>query len=336
VGNIVKYKMIGGCYRVKQFVKDLGVGDTVQSQFLVTEKALVSFNQPSRAGEQFLRMQLSDISGSIRAVVWDKGPEAARKFSIGDVVYVRGEVSEYRGLQLVVYHLEPVPAADVEKSQFQPVAPRGRGEMLDEMAKVLGSITNPYLARLMHEFFDERDFLEAFAEAPAARSVHHNYLGGLLQHSLEVAALCRKFLEFHPGLNASLLFSGALLHDIGKIEEYDCSGLSVELTTRGKLIGHIAIGKEMLDARIARVEGFPDNLRVELAHMLLSHHGQKEWGSPEVPKTFEAFTLFHADLVSARLNQFSLVVGRGSGSDSGWTDWDRLLERSVFLGLTGE
>ncbi len=320
---------------MKQFVRDLKVGDSVYSIFLVTEKALVSFNQPNRMGEQFLRMQLADISGTVKAVVWEKGPEMAVKFAVGDVIKVRAEVNEYRGLQLVVHQLEPVASADVDRSQFQPVSPRPRDEMLAQLADLLGLVTDPHLEKLLREFFDDLEFLKSFAEAPAARSVHHNYLGGLLEHSLEVAALCRGFIELQPSLDTSLLYSGALLHDIGKIAEYDSGGLSFELTTRGKLLGHIAIGKEMYDERVERIKGFPAGLRMELAHMLLSHHGQKEWGSPEVPKTFEAFALHYADLVSARLNQFSGVMGRKSSSEDGWTEWDRLLERSVFVGLSG-
>lgn len=316
----------------KQFIRDLKVGDAVQSQFLVTEKALVAFSQPGRAGEQFLRMQLADISGSIRAVAWDKGPELAARFRTGEVVRVTGEVGEYRGPQLLVFTLEAVPADQVEKSYFQRTSGRPKSQMMDELAQVTGMVSNPYLSRLLAEFFNDRELLSLYTEAPAARTVHHNYLGGLLEHSLEVAALCRHFVNSYPDLDSSLLYCGALLHDAGKIWEYEFSGLSIELTTRGRLIGHIAIGKEMIDERAARVDGFPPGLLMELNHMVLSHHGQKEWGSPEVPKTFTAFALFHADLVSARLNQFSQAAGRG-GSADGWTEWDRLLDRSIFTGF---
>lgn len=150
---------------------------------------------------------------------------------------------------------------------------------------------------------------------------------------MEVAALCRHFACAYSDLNLSLLLCGAILHDVGKIVEYDANTLSFELTTRGKLLGHISIGKEMIDQRISKIVGFPDELHLELTHMILSHHGQKEWGSPEVPRTFAAFALHYADLTSARLNQFSQVMGKGNKVD-GWTDWDRLLERDIYLGLT--
>ncbi|MBS4021212.1 MAG: HD domain-containing protein [Dethiobacter sp.] len=315
---------------MKQFVRDLKVGVAVDSEFLVTEKSLVSFNQPNRSGEQFLRMTLADISGTVRAVVWEKGPEVASKFKTGDIVHVRGEVGEYRGLQLVIYSLEAV--SNAERRYFQAVAPRDESDMLAELNNVLGAVADPFLGRLLRAFFEDEEFLSRFAKAPAARSVHHNYLGGLLEHSLEVASFCRHILTLYPNLNASLLYSGALLHDIGKIDEYDVNSLTFELTTRGKLLGHISLGKEMIDKELAVIDCFPEELGMELSHLILSHHGHKEWGSPEVPKTFEAFALFHADLTSARLNQFAKVVSRGSDA-TGWTEWDRLLDRSVFLGL---
>jgi len=315
---------------VKQFVRDLKVGDTVESEFLVTEKVLVNFSQPNRSGEQFLRLQLADVSGTIKAVVWENGAAMAGKFRAGDVVRVRGDVGEYKGLQLVVYALETLDRGEVDRRLFQRAALRSRDEMLAELADVRAAVLDPYLAALLGEFFGDEKFLTRYALAPAAKNIHHNYSGGLLEHSLEVAVLCRRLTSLYPQLEASLLYCGALLHDVGKIMEYDADSLNFELTTPGKLLGHIAIGKEMVDERIKKVPGFPENLRLELAHILLSHHGQKEWGSPEVPKTFEAFALFHADLVSARLNQFSLVMSKGG--EGGWTEWDRHLERSIFLG----
>jgi 3'-5' exoribonuclease len=316
----------------KRYVVDLKVGESVCSDFLVTEKSLVPFTQPNRAGEQFLRLQLADVTGVIRAVVWDKGTEMAAKFQVGDIVRVRGDVGNYRGMQLVIHGLDVLPAEQVERRHFQPVAPRERSEMMAELRELLQEVTEPYLHQLMGAFFADEGFLMRFTDAPAARSVHHNYVGGLLEHSLEVAALCRHFASVHRDLDLSLLLSGALLHDIGKIEEYDSNTLSFELTTRGKLLGHIVIGKEMLDSRVCLIDGFPEDLKMELAHMILSHHGKKEWGSPEVPRTFSAYALHYADLASARLNQFALLAGKGV-NEQGWTQWDRLLERDVYLGV---
>lgn len=316
----------------KLFVTDLKIGDSICSDFLVTEKVLSPFTQPNRAGEHFLRLQLSDITGTVRAVAWERGAELAAGFQVGDIVRVRGDVGNYRGLQLVVHGLEKLPPEQVERRHFQRVAPRERKDMLDELRLVLADVTEPHLAELMAAFFSDTSFATQYAKAPAARSVHHNYVGGLLEHSLEVAELCRHYAAMYRGLNLPLILCGALLHDMGKIVEYDASSLSFEMTTRGKLLGHIVIGKEMLDERIRGLGGFPESLHMELSHMILSHHGQKEWGSPEIPRTHEAYALHYADLTSARLNQFMLVAGKGAG-ERGWTEFDRLLERDVYLGI---
>ncbi|NLZ93626.1 MAG: HD domain-containing protein [Firmicutes bacterium] len=316
----------------KQFIQNLKIGDAVHSDFVVTEKALNPFSQPNRAGEYYLRLQIADATGSMRAVAWERGPELAALFEQGDVVRIRGEVSNYRGPQLTVYDLQLTPAAEIRRQHFQKTAPRACAEMLTELKTTVGLVTNPYLRQLLETFFADEYFLHRFSEAPAARSVHHNYVGGLLEHSLEVAALCRQFIVLQPALDPSLLLCGALLHDIGKIEEYEFKGMAIELTTKGKLFGHIIIGKEMIDRNIEKLPDFPATLQLELGHMILAHHGQQEWGSPEIPRTFEAFALHHADLVSARLNQFAQAQDKGAKTN-GWTDWDRLLARDIYLGL---
>lgn len=315
----------------KQFIRDLNVGDTVNSAFAVTEKALNPFSQPNRAGEYFLRLQVADATGTMRAVAWDRGPELAALFEVGDVVLVRGEVSNYRGPQLIIYSLEPLPQAKIKYEHFQRVASRSCEEMLDELQSIISSVSNPYLHSLLQAFFADETFLQRYSQAPAARTVHHNYVGGLLEHSLEVAAFCQHFVQLHPQLDLSLVLTGALLHDVGKLEEYEVKGMSIELTTPGKLLGHIIIGKDMLVARIKDIPDFPPALQMELVHLIVAHHGQKDWGSPEIPRTFAAYALHHADLISARLNQFA-QASQKSAPSSNWTEYDRLLARDIYLG----
>lgn len=324
--------MDAGVLVEKQFLANLQVGDMVHSEFVVTEKILLPFNQPNRAGEYYLRLQLADASGSMRAVVWEKAEEIADLFAVGDVIRVRGEVTNFRGPQVTVYSLELVPEEEIVRSHLQKTSVFSQEELLNRLRAFCREVADPYLQKLLQAFFADERFLQRYLEAPAARTVHHNYTGGLAEHSLEVAALCREFVNIHPSLDLSLLLTGALLHDVGKIEEYESKGLTIEVTTPGKLLGHIFMGVEMITERIKRIDGFPDPLQLELKHMILSHHGHKEWGSPEIPRTFAAYTLFHADLVSARLNQFALAAEKGAKAD-GWTEWNRLLERDIYLGL---
>lgn len=316
----------------KQMIKDLRVGDEVETQAVVLEANRSPFSSPNRAGEHFLKLVLGDVSGRVKAVMWEP-PEGDNAVRQDDVVFVRGNVTEYHGPQVVVSDIRKLDPGKVNRAFFQPVSERDPGEMMAELKAVIeNDITDRHLNGLMNAFFSDREFARRFALAPAARTIHHNYLSGLLEHTLEVIALCRNLAELYPDqIQLDLLLTGAILHDIGKIEEYRQDSLSFDFTDRGKLVGHISIGKEMLDQKLAELGDFPPDLRLELEHMMLTHHGMREWGSPEVPKTIHAFALFHADLVSARMNQFINVMRRHAPGGGDWTEWDRFLERSIFV-----
>lgn len=316
----------------KQLIRNLKVGDEVETQALVVELTRSGYSSPNRMGEFFFKLLLGDLSGTIKAIFWDAS-SLKEPLSKGDIVFVRGEVSDYHGPQVVISDLRKLDPGKVNRAFFQPVSERDPQEMLQELKQVItGEIKDPHLKLLLRSFFSEADFVRSFALAPAARSVHHNYISGLLEHTLEVISICRHMAVLYPGqLKLELLLAGAILHDIGKIEEYDAASISFEFSDRGKLVGHISIGKEMLDQKIAQIPNFPPALKLELEHIILTHHGAREWGSPEVPKTLHAFALFHADLLSARLNQFIKIMERHSPEAGPWTEWDRFLERSVYL-----
>jgi len=316
----------------KQMIGDLRVGDEVETQALVLEANLTAFASSHRAGEHFLRLTLGDVSGRVRAVMWEP-PAGNDAVNQDDIVFLRGSVSDYHGPQVVVSDIRKLDPAKVNRSFFQPVSARDPQEMLAELkALIEKEIGDHHLQALLRAFFNDKEFAEAYALTPAARTVHHNYIGGLLEHTLEVIALCRNLCALYPRhLQPDLLFSGAILHDIGKIEEYRRESISFDFSDRGRLIGHISIGKEMLDQRLSELPHFPAGLKLELEHMLLSHHGSREWGSPEVPKTIHAFALYHADLISARLNQFAGLIERHVPESGDWTEWDRFLERSIYI-----
>ncbi len=321
----------------KQMIGSLRIGDEVETQAVVLEANMTAFSAPHRAGDHFLRLVLGDVSGRIKAVMWDP-PAGDESVKQDDVVFVRGSVGEYHGPQVVVSDIRKLDPEKVNRAFFQPVSARDINEMTAELNKVIEKdIGERHLKKLLADFFSDETFMRGFARAPAARTVHHNWVGGLLEHTLEVIAFCRSQAEQYPReINLDLLLTGAILHDIGKIEEYRQDSISFEFTDRGKLIGHICIGKEMVAQKLDQLPDFPPNLRLELEHMLLSHHGLREWGAPEVPKTIDAFALFHADLLSARLNQFTAVMGKHSPGSGEWTEWDRFLERSIYVPSEGE
>ncbi len=320
----------------KQMIGDLRIGDEVETQVVILEANRSAFSSPHRAGEYFLKLTLADVSGRVKAVMWDP-PKEEGAVQEDDVVFIRGTVGDYHGPQVVVSDLRKLDPEKVNRSFFQPVSRRDRAEMLGELRQAIAGIEDKNLRRLLDAFFGDDEFLRIFASAPAARTIHHNCVGGLLEHTLEVVSLCRNLAALYPGqIRTDLLLSGAILHDIGKIEEYRQDSISFDFTDRGKLVGHISIGKEMIDEKIASLPDFPADLKLELEHMILTHHGMREWGSPEIPKTIHAFALFHADLVSARLNQFVNVMEKHVPESGDWTEWDRFLERSIFVRPPGE
>ena len=321
----------------KQMIADLRVGDEVETQALVLEANRSAFSSPQRAGEYFLKLTLGDVSGRVKAVMWDppSGEEAVRQ---DDVIFLRGSVSDYHGPQVVVSSVRKLDPAKVNRAFFQQVSARDPDEMRAELEAVIDQeVRDGHLKALLEAFFGDSDFARLFASAPAARTIHHNCVGGLLEHTLEVIAICRSLAALYPGrIQVDLLLTGAILHDIGKLEEYRQDSISFDFTDRGKLVGHISIGKEMLDQKLAGLSDFPPALKLELEHMMLTHHGMREWGSPEVPKTIHAFTLFHADLVSARMNQFTGIMERHVPESGDWTEWDRFLERSIYISPSEE
>ncbi len=316
----------------KQMIGDLRIGDEVETQALVLEANLTAFSSPHRVGEHFLRLTLGDVSGRVKAVMWEP-PSGEESVQQDDIVFLRGSVSDYHGPQVVVSDIRRLDPAKVNRAFFQVVSERDPAEMMTELKELIESeIKDRHLKALLGSFFSDEEFSEHFALAPAARTVHHNCIGGLLEHTLEVIALCRSIVALYPQhLRLDLLLTGAVLHDIGKIEEYRRESISFDFSDRGRLIGHISIGKEMLDRKLAELADFPADLQLELEHMMLSHHGAREWGSPEVPKTIHAFALFHADLLSARMNQFNGIIERHIPESGDWTEWDRFLERSIYI-----
>lgn len=316
----------------KQMIKDLRVGDEVETQVLVIEINKTAFSSPHRAGEYFLKLTLGDVSGRVKAVMWDP-PSDGEEIGQDDIIFIRGSVTDYHGPQVVISEMRRLDPTRVNRAFFQPVSERDSREMVAELEAIINEeINDRDLQALLKAFFGDAEFARRFAQAPAARTVHHNNVGGLLEHTLEVVEICRCLVKLYPHkINPDLLLTGAILHDIGKVEEYKQDSISFDFTDRGKLVGHISIGKEMLDTRLAGLATFPAELKLELEHMILTHHGMREWGSPEIPKTIHAFALFHADLVSARMNQFITVINKHVPESGEWTEWDRFLERSIFV-----
>jgi len=312
------------------FIVDLKPGDRVTAFLLVRHKQLEPFRDRSKG--EFLTLMLGDHTGQLLARVWEGAPELAETFNEGDVVKVAGDVEEYLGrAQIIVNKLRPAREDEYDLADFLPATEKDVTAMLGAVEAVIAGIADPHLAALVQHFYNDNDFRARLAQAPAARRVHHAYLGGLLEHLTEVLTLAESVLALYPEINADLLRTGALLHDVGKLREYTWAR-DIDYTDEGRLIGHIVLGDEMVAEAISHFPDFPDELAMRVRHLLVSHHGRYEWGSPRRPKTLEALALHHIENLSAQLNRFKGLLAARREPGQAWTDYDRLLERQLYAG----
>jgi 3'-5' exoribonuclease len=308
-----------------KFINHIAAGETIQDIFLLAEKNLVQ----KRDGGSFLTITLADRTGQIRGVVWDHLEKAVAK--VGDFVQVQAAANEYRGaLQLVIKALSPVPMQEVNAADFLPVTSRDVEQMFARLRTLTDTITAPFLKALMNAFWGDGEFVRMFKRAPAAKKMHHAYLGGLLEHSLSMALLVDKIAGHYSGVDRDLLLVGAVLHDVGKLREF-CYDHVIDYTDEGRLLSHIVIGVEMVDAKARTIEGFPSGLSAMIKHMIVSHHGLREFGSPEPPKTIEAVMLNHIDEIDARVNAIREFMAT-EDPEAAWTSFHRLMERQFFRG----
>jgi len=303
------------------WIKDLNSKDQVEGLYVVRQKK----EGVTRKGDSYLSITLGDKTGEIEARVWEKADELKQLFREGDIVKVEGKVSLYRDqIQLTVSALQPWKGK-VDPSRFMESAPRDIGEMFGSLKSLLNTVDEKYLNKLIGSFIYDRDFVDRFKKAPAAKHFHHNYLGGLLEHTLSVCELAKKVLSHYPELDANLLMSGAFIHDIGKTRElsYD---LYIDYTDEGRLVGHLVLGCVMLEQKISQIKGFPADLALRLKHMILSHHGEFEFGSPKRPKFKEAFALHLIDDLDAKMNGLGRLMEKDT-KEGPWTEYNRLFER---------
>ncbi len=312
----------------KQFVADIKDRDAVNAVFLVKDKIMAM----AKNGKPYMNLRLMDKSGDVDAKIWDNVDTLDKLFDRDDFVQVRGKASVYLNkMQVVVAEITRLAEEQVELADFLPESPRDKAEMRQELEETVAAIVNPHLRGLMAAFLADEPFLALYCKAPAAKGMHHVYLGGLLEHSLSLVKLVKTIVPLYGGINEDLLVVGALLHDVGKIHEmsYD---RAIDYTDAGKLLGHITIGVELVEEKIRQVEGFPRELSLLLKHMLLSHHGLYEYGSPKRPKTVEATILNYLDDMDSKINGIRAHIAKESASTSRWTSHHRLYDRYFFKG----
>ncbi|HZK43039.1 MAG TPA: HD domain-containing protein [Syntrophomonadaceae bacterium] len=313
-----------GPFLIKE-LRSLEPGKQLWGKYLVSEK----LQRKTKDGKTIINLKISDSSGDIDVVVWESC-DVAGEINSGSVIGLLGDLGLYNNrLQITAKRIKVIdediniylkgPAIDIE-------------ELEGEMDELVQSITDPYIAKLLHYIFTP-EIKEAFIKAPAAKMVHHNYPGGLLEHTLKVAKICGQATDLYPLLNRDLLVAGAILHDIGKIKEYEIIVLP-EYTVSGRMVGHIVLGNEMIANVIDKIrqdgDTFPPNLEVMIKHMILSHHGYLEYGSPVTPLFPEAFVLHMADNLDAKLFVYLNKIAEDEESEDLFTPYDSFFEQYFF------
>jgi 3'-5' exoribonuclease len=310
-----------------QFIHDIKVGGFVDDIFVLAEKTMAQ----KRDGNNFLNVTLSDKTGVIKGVVWDNVEKISAAAASGDFVRIQGKVNEYKGeFQLVIKNMEACSRELIDPADFLPATSRDIDSMFDRLIRITSSLETDFFRKLIEAFWNDEEFVRNFKAAPAAKRMHHAYIGGLLEHTLSMVSLADKVAGHYSGINRDLLLTGALLHDIGKVREYEYE-VSIDYSDEGRLLSHIVMGLEMVDEKLAEIKDFPKDQLLLLKHMIVSHHGSREFGSPEPPKTIEAVVLNYIDELDSKVKGIRDFIESEDPNET-WTSFHRVLDRHFYKG----
>jgi 3'-5' exoribonuclease len=298
----------------------------ITSSFVVVTKQV----KPKKTGEPYLALTLGDRCGQIEAKMWDNVEEVLGAFEQDDFLKIKGLVNKYKNrFQITIHKLRRMGESEVDFSDYLPKTTKDIGELWRALTNFVASFQDANLKALVESFMADPEIAEAYRNAPAAKTLHHAYIGGLLDHVVSLCRSCDLVCRNYPQVNRDLLLTGAFLHDIGKIHELTYSrGFSY--TTRGQLLGHMIIELEMLQAKLAKFPDFPPEMKTLLEHLIISHHGQYEFGSPKLPMFPEALILHYLDDLDSKMESMRAHEERDGNSESAWTGYNPSLGRSVL------
>jgi 3'-5' exoribonuclease len=309
-------------------------GETLDEVYMVTDKQL----RANKNGNLYLQAELRDRTGAISARMWNATEHHFRGFEEGDFVRIKGKVQLFQGsLQVIMTQLDRQAADQVNLGDFLPRTEQDVGRLFERLRTLLLRLDNPHLRALAECFLMDAPFVEAFCKVPAGIRNHHAYLGGLLEHVTTLLEGADRLAPLYPEINRDLLLMGIFLHDVGKVRELSYDRV-FGYTDEGQLLGHLVIGVAMLDEKIVQVpdltgEPFPTELVLRLKHMILSHHGTYEFGSPRLPMTPEAIALHHLDNFDAKVHSFTRDIRQDRNGCSAWTPYNQSTQRRLFKGL---
>ena len=310
-----------------KYIETLREGERIQEIYLCKQKT----SAMTKTGKEYENVILQDKTGQLDAKIWDPGSMGIEDFEALDYVEVHGDVTVFNGqTQLSIKRARKISEDNVDPANYLPCTDKNMDEMMTELLKFIASVNNPYYKQVLTVLFiDDSKFAEAFKKHSAAKSVHHGFIGGLLEHTLAVTKLCDFYTKQYPILNRDLLLTAAICHDIGKV--YELSDFPAnDYTDAGQLLGHIVMGSEMVSKIIATIPDFPVKQANELKHCILAHHGELEYGSPKKPALIEALALNFADNTDAKMETMKEIFESNSLAGAGeWLGYNRLLESNV-------
>jgi len=299
---------------------------TITSLFVVAVKQVKS----KKSGELYLSLTLADRSGQLQANMWDNVNDTISAFDQDDFVKVKGVIHKYNGRwQLTIHKMRRLGEAEIDYADYLPKTSKDVEQLWQTLCGYIDTLENPWLKELLQQFLADEAIVSAYKTAPAAKTLHHAFVGGLLDHVVSLFTVCDLAARNYPQVNRDLLLSGAFLHDIGKLHELAYQR-SITYTTKGQLLGHMIIELGMLHEKIAHVPGFPDELKILLEHMIISHHGQYEFGSPKLPMFPEALMLHYLDDLDSKMESMRAQFEREADLDSAWTSYNPSLARPLL------
>jgi 3'-5' exoribonuclease len=307
-----------------KYIKDYKDGDRMFDVYFCKSKS----SAVTKNGKNYDSLIIQDKTGTMDAKIWDPNNAGIADFDAMDYIEVYGEVINFNSsLQVNVKRVRKCVEGEYDEKEYMPVSKKNLDEMYGELTKYIDSVKNTYLNTLLNNIFvKDTEFAQRFKSASAAKSVHHGFIGGLLEHTLGVTKLCDFYCENYPMLNRDLLITAAICHDMGKTKEISAFPLN-DYTDEGQFLGHIVIGSEMVGEKAREIEGFPPMLEMELKHCILSHHGEYEFGSPKKPAVIEAIALNFADNTDAKLETFTEILE--STQETGWLGFNRLFDSNI-------
>ncbi len=315
----------------RQFIADLQARDSVDEIYRVAEKQVRS----NRQGNDYLLLQLMDRSGQISGLRWNAGQALYETFQKGDYLRVLGTTQLHNGLmQIIIQDFETVPAAKINPEDFAKTSPQEAEALVNELKNLLGTITNPHLKRVLQAYLSDEVLMDKLRRAPAGIKTHHAYEGGLLRHVLDLLRIANSVAPHYAQLDREMLLVGVFLHDLGKLDELSFDG-DLSYSDPGQLLGHLVQGVVDLERRAAQLaketgQPIPNEVLWRLQHMIASHHGQLDYGSPKVPMTIEAIVLAYLDDLDAKVNQATDLIETDRNTDSDWTAFHPLMGRKLY------